>query len=587
MDVVEEIKQRLGVEDVVAQYVQLKRAGRNFKGLSPFTNEKTASLMVSPEKQIWHDFSSGKGGNIFSFVMEMEGLDFKQALEMLARQAGIDPSHYQNPKTSSFTKEKEILYQILDLSAKFYQVHLTKSTLAREYIFKQRKFTKAVTLEFRLGYSPNNGSALVNFLKKKGYDDKLIKLAGLGISRRNGFGDMFYERIMIPLADPMGKIIGFTARSLSSDPGVPKYINTPQTALYDKSRHIFGLNLAKDSIRSLKYAVLVEGNLDVIASHQVGVKQVVATAGTALTEFHLKGISRFANDVRLSFDQDEAGISATERAISLASKLGINLSIVTTTGAKDPDELIRINPDNWIKAIDKAEYGLDWLISYYQKQNNIFDGRGKREFSDSMLKVINGLSDEVEREHYLNKVSKIMDVSSEALKSKIKFNEEKKFSGKKIKTKSYSTAESIDIDQKKIQDHLLCIALYHPEFRQFLGPLIKEMMVDDQGTRLLTILQKDPASSYDSISKNQVISEYISILLLQYEQLYENLDTLELHYEASRLQAQLIHHYVRKQKQQISASLHESNTVDTNILLEKAKHLDSLLKLTKSSINDL
>jgi DNA primase len=307
MDAVEDIKSRLNIEDVISEYVQLKRAGRNFKGLSPFGAEKTPSFMVSPEKGIWHDFSSGKGGNMFSFVMEMEGLDFKGALELLARKAGVDLSQYRTGRSAETSQLKERLYDANEQAAKFYQVQFSKKQEALEYIFKQRKFSKDIALEFRLGYSPNNGTALYDYLNKQGFTEEEVGRAGLISRRYKGVGDMFRGRIMVPLQDAQGRVIGFTARLLDDEPNAPKYINTPQTLLYDKGRHIYGLHLAKEALRKAKYAVLVEGNLDVIAAHQAGTRQVVATAGTALTEMHLKGISRFTPDVRLAFDQDSAG----------------------------------------------------------------------------------------------------------------------------------------------------------------------------------------------------------------------------------------------------------------------------------------
>ena len=211
MDAVEDIKSRLNIEDVVSEYVQLKRAGRNFKGLSPFGAEKTPSFMVSPEKGIWHDFSSGKGGNMFSFVMEMEGLDFKGALELLARKAGVDLSQYRSGRSAETGKLKERLYDALGQAAKFYQVQFSKKQEALEYIFKKRQFTKEIALEFRIGYSPNNGTALYDYLKKQGFSEDEMQRAGLITKRYRGPGDMFRGRIMIPLQDAQGKVIGFTA----------------------------------------------------------------------------------------------------------------------------------------------------------------------------------------------------------------------------------------------------------------------------------------------------------------------------------------------------------------------------------------
>ena len=334
MEAKEEIRSRLNIEDVIGEYVQLKRAGRNFKGLSPFATEKSASFMVSPDKHIWHDFSSGKGGDVFTFVMEMEGMDFRQAMELLARKAGVDLTQFQKGD-NGVAKKKEQLFKAVGQAANFYQAVFVHSPVAIEY-FKKRKLNKQVIQDFMLGYSPTRNE-LLGALLKRSFTEKELRDAGLVVTRRGGPSDMFRGRMMVTLADPQGRPIGFTARLIADEPNAPKYINTPQTLLYDKSRHVFGLHLAKDAIRHADFAVIVEGNMDVIASHQVGVKNVVATAGTAITEHHLRSLSRFTQDVRLAFDADKAGLAATERAIALASNLGINLGIVVLppeSGAK-------------------------------------------------------------------------------------------------------------------------------------------------------------------------------------------------------------------------------------------------------------
>src|SRR3989344_3443813 len=367
MDAVAEVKSRLNIEDVVAEYVQLKRSGRNFKGLSPWTNEKTPSFMVSPEKQIWHDFSSSKGGDIFTFVMEMEGLDFRGALEHLARKAGVDLEEYKT--SSSHRREfKNRALEVLALAAKFYQKQLTVNEPALKYLIKERGFSKQTLLDWQLGYAPKTGRALTDFLTKQGFDTDEMKRAGLIFMRASGPGDMFRSRIMIPLCDSRGSIIGFTARLLEDEPGAPKYINTPQTVVYDKGRHVFGLHLAKESIRKSGFGVIVEGNMDVIASHEAGVKNVVATAGTAMTDNHLRELKRFTPDIRLCFDADSAGVSATERAITMAQRTGVNLSVIVLSDAKDPDELIRKDPTKWQKAVQRSTYAVDWLVDRYSSE---------------------------------------------------------------------------------------------------------------------------------------------------------------------------------------------------------------------------
>ena len=577
MDAVEDIKGRLSIEDVISRYVELKRAGRNFKGLSPFSSEKTASFMVSPEKQIWHDFSSGKGGNMFSFVMEMEGLEFKGALELLARQAGVDLTQYRGSYDAERGKQKERLYQELELATKFYQVHFSKNREALEYILKKRGFSKETALEFKIGYSPEDGTALAKFLKSKGFSEEEMKHAGLVTVRYNDARDMFRGRIMIPLMDPQGRVVGFTARLLRDEPNAPKYINTPATPIYDKSRHVFGLHLAKDAIRKNNYVVLVEGNLDVIASHQAGVKQTVATAGTAMTEQHLKALGRFTQNVRLAFDQDVAGLAATERAIPIAAKTGVSLSIIDVD-AKDPDELIQKDPKAWEKVVTKPKYALDWLVEQYQKRLDIKSAQGKRELSDVVLKLVSGLEDKVEQDHYIVQLAKLIDVSPDALRTKLG----KPTSSKPLKRPNKSTEELQKdiIDQTKNQNHLLALVLHLPELRKYLNSIKKDMFNGETAQKILEFLKKhdDFELKGNEAKLPSTTGDFVKILILLYEELYQGREILELRLEAARLQTRLIENYVKIEKTKLSEAMRDSDETKSVQLLEKAKEFDLLLK---------
>jgi DNA primase len=578
MDAVEDIKQRLSIEDVVAQYVQLKRAGRNWKGLSPFTNERSPSFIVSPEKQIWHDFSSGRGGDMFSFVMEVEGLDFKAALELLARQAGVDLEQYQKKGDSGRAKQKERLYQLLDLAAKFYQVHFSRHHPALEYILKKRQFTKQTALTWRIGYSPEDGAALVKYAQQKGFSQKELKDAGLSTQRYRGPSDMFRGRIMIPLADQQGRVIGFTARLLKDNPNAPKYINTPQTVLYDKSRHVFGLHLAKDAIRKNKFAVIAEGNMDVIASHQAAVAQVVATAGTALTEYQLKTLSRFGPDVRLCFDADRAGIAATERAIPLASKAGVSLSVITIPSGKDPDELIRHDPTSWRQVINQPQYALDWLIERYKNQLDITGAQGKRQFSDIILNVVRALEDPVEREHYIGQIAKIIDVSTATLQAKLQSTNAPQQKSRLKKT----NARPVDVhlaEEIKVQNCLLALILFNPSLRPKLTNFSASMFLEDPAKKMHQFLLDNP--DFDPRNPTEEwreISDYGKILALSYEEFYQQTDDSEIGYEFERQQSRLITRYVKRQKQRIADELGRANPERAQELMAADARLNALLK---------
>jgi len=583
MDAVEDIKQRLSIEDVIGEYVELKRAGRNWKGLSPFSSERSPSFMVSPEKQIWHDFSSGKGGNMFSFVMEMEGVDFRGALELLARKAGIDLEQYRGSHNGSRAKEKERLYEVLEAATLFYQRQLNTNHEALEYIRKKRQFTKETQLEWQLGYSPATGTALAEHLRTKKFTSTEIKGAGLSAQGYRGVRDMFRGRIMIPLCDAQGRVIGFTARLLKDDKNAPKYINTPQTLLYDKSNHIFGLHLAKEAIRKTKFVVIAEGNLDVISSHQAGVRQVVATAGTALTELQLKALSRFTGDIRLSFDADAAGLNATERAIPIASKVNVGLSIITIPSGKDPDELIQQDVGLWKQVIAEPQYALDWLIERYQKQLDITSAQGKRQFSDVILAIIRGLADTVEQDHYIESIAKLLGISRGALL--VKLNQKKAPSKPELKQPkvTFTLPPKELLDYQKTQNHLLAVVLMQPKLRHLLAPLDPEILPEEQARQLLEFLKANPdfAGEATVVEELRQIGDYVKILSVHYDALYQDVELHELEYEVTQIRTKLISQYVKTQKQRITHDLQSADDDKQTELLQRVNELNHLLQTFK------
>jgi DNA primase len=586
MDAVNEVKSRLNVEDVVAQYVQLKRSGRNYKGLSPWTNEKTASFIVSPEKQIWHDFSSGKGGDIFSFVMEMEGLDFRGALEHLARQAGVDLEELNSPQAKATSRFKARALEALELAAKFYQKQLVANNSAVKYL-RDRKFTKETLLAWRLGYAPNTGRALVDFLTKHGFTTDEIRRAGLSVERQRRPVDMFRGRIMIPLADSRGAVIGFTARLLTDDPNAPKYINTPQTVTYDKSRQVFGLHLAKEAVRKEGFVVVVEGNFDVIASHQAGVANVVASAGTAMTERHLRELKRFSGDIRLCFDADSAGLSATERIIPIAQKVGVNLRIVSLINAKDPDELIHNDLPAWQQAIKKAADAPDWLIERYRDELDLKTGRGKRAFTDTLLPTIRRLQDPVEQEHYLKRLAELTDSSLEAIKAKSGQASESSATLRRMKPQAAASAIDKDaMEYQRLQDHFLSMTLMRPKLR----PLLKDCQADffNQGDQrvVFNFLKANPAFKGEpQLAKElQQVSNYVKIMTLQFEEIYADLAFEDLQEQTQTLKHRLIDRYVKIQKRQLMTQMQATQDESKiKILIQKVDKLNQLIHSSKIS----
>ena len=449
-DAKEEIKARLPVEDVVGQYIELKRAGRTLKGRSPWGVDKTPSFMVSPDKGIWHDFSAGKGGDIFTFVMEVEGISFHEALEKLAAQAGVELKNF-NQDDGKIAAKKKRLKAAIELATKYYQVCLSKNKAVCEYVFYKRNLNKKTVVDFRIGYAPNGKDYLVKFLKSKGFTISEMKDAGL-LNQYNG--DLFRGRMMIPFFDNTGDIIGYTGRIIGN--GEPKYLNTPETLLFNKSRFIFGLAQAKEFIRKSGFVVIVEGNMDVISSHQAGVPEAVATSGTAMTEQHLKILNRLTDDIRLAYDGDAAGVKAAERAIDLANKLGISLKIISGYhGAKDPDELIQKDPKLWQKCVEECEPAIDWLLKKYEERVDIATGPGKKEYSDIAMKLIDTIPDAVEKKHYLKTVAEKLDVSIDDLK-------QKKIDTKTVRLKEVKTKKPkiSSAEEKKLKDSLEAILVY-------------------------------------------------------------------------------------------------------------------------------
>lgn len=568
-DARDEIRARLNLEDLVSEYVDLKRAGRNFKGLSPWTNERTASFIVSPDKQIWHDFSSGKGGDIFSFIMEVEGLSFREALEYLARKTGVELDQFESKKSAEIAQKKKKSAEALNMAEKFYQHCLVRNKSAMEYVFNGRKMSKEIVRDFGIGYAPNNGRVLTDFLIQKKFAKNDLEQAGL----LNRFGgDIFRGRMTIPLKDASGQTIGFTGRILKDEPNSPKYLNTPQTILYDKSRHVFGLSQAKNEIRKLDFAVIVEGNMDVIASHQVGVKNVVATAGTAITSQHLKAISRFSGDIRLCFDADKAGVNATERAIPLAQESGVDISIISLAQdsgeAKDPDELIQKSVDLWKKSIESPQPALDWVFDQYEKKFDLKSAAGKRNFSSSALKLISRLNDPVEKEHYLDEISKRIGTSKKALLAK--FSD--KTGGEKPKRhmKVEKSDDNVSKDIYLYEEDLLALALANEGAREIIKELPAGSLSSEEKNQILEVMND---FSQEELKKYE---NYVKILLLKADERYSGWSQKEANNEMIRLVQKVKTQNLQNQKKSLQLQLR-----DAEIQGEDEHVVEILAKITK------
>lgn len=538
MNEVEEVKARLDMVDVIGGYVPLKQAGRNFKGLSPFKTEKTPSFIVSPEKGIWHDFSSGKGGDVISFVMEMEGLSFPETLEMLAKRAGVKlkPRH---PGQAVDQNKKGRLYSANEDAMRYYHLALSKNQPAKDYFIKTRRLKPETIKKFKLGYAPDGWEGLSNYLITKGYSNQELIDAGLAAkgSKRNGIYDIFRGRVMFPVFDSQGRVVGFSARLLS-DQKAAKYINTPQTGIYNKSYAIYGLTQAKEAIREADRVVIVEGNMDVLGLSNAGFGNVVACSGTALTEQQIRQLSRLTKNIALCFDNDEAGINATLRAIELAGDTGVRIDVVSLNKAKDPDELIKKDPKLWKEAIDEAKYAPDYIVNLGKKSYDLASAPGKKQFLQFILPMIRNLNDDIETQHYTKKIAQMLDVTEESIQ-KVLHKKTPIITPAKTtppeeaeQTQALNTKKRQLTRQEKLEQELLELTLAFSQTRVALKDL-ELKQTSDLHRNIFRILISTSNAQLSSIVKGlPKEGNYVKILALRGEQQFADLSAHDKRLEA-------------------------------------------------------
>lgn len=423
MSDIDDIKSRLNIVDVLGGYIRLEKAGANWRSNCPFHNEKSPSFMVSEDKQIWHCFGCQKGGDIFGFVMEIEGLEFREALNVLAEKAGIELKKV-NPKQAA---EKNRTLEILEMATKFYQAHLLQTPAGKKIIeyLKERGIDEESIKDFRLGYAPNGWKNTLNFLLKKGFTETEIAKTGLLVESQKNQNDKFYDRfrdrIIFPVADTNDRVVGYSARvAPGGDETQAKYVNSPETEVYHKSKILYGINRAKNEIRQSGSVLLVEGNTDVIAAHQAGLKNTVAVSGTALTPEHMNIIKRYATDIRMCFDMDNAGELATKKSMKLCFEKEVNVKVVQLPSGKDAAELAGTNPELLRSAVEKAkpamEYFFERVFAKYNKENV----EDKKRITQELLEMIGYLANEIEKSHWLKKLAAEIDVDENTLTDMLK-----------------------------------------------------------------------------------------------------------------------------------------------------------------------
>jgi len=470
MDAVQDIKARLDIVDVVSEYIPLKPGGSGaFKANCPFHGERTPSFYVSRPRQSWHCFGCDQGGDAISFVMRMEGMEFREALEHLAQKTGVILPRFDGEK-ASFRKR---LHEVNDLAMRFFRASLLQqphANHARAYVLKRGVDDLTADL-FHIGYAPESWDALTNALKSKDVTEAELIEAGLVGRREKGTGvyDRFRNRLMFPIADVHGNIVGFTGRILTDSKEEAKYVNTPETPVYRKSSVLYGLDKAKGEIRRKDLAVIVEGNMDVVGSHQFGVTHVVASSGTALTSEQLALIKRFTTNLAIAFDQDNAGNAATLRGLDLARTQDFNIKVIMLPpeAGKDPDDAVRRNPELWRQAIHDAVSIMEWIYRNAFRNRSTASPEDKKHIARDVLVEVKRIADPVERDHWIKKLAKDLDVGEQALRDAM------------VRTPVAATNRVATQDQKQVSDtrtlsiektpeelfetRLFALAVYRPE----------------------------------------------------------------------------------------------------------------------------
>jgi DNA primase len=477
MSVITEVKQRLDIVDFVSEYVTLQKAGRNFKGLCPFHSEKHPSFFVFPEQQSWHCFGAcGTGGDIFAFIMKKEGIDFGHALRLLAQRGGITLSPLEAPNKAEDEK-KERLFQINEAAAEYYH-HLLLSTkageAARSYLAR-RKVTPKTIKEFRLGFSPNAWETIKSYLLGKGYTEKELIEAGLTIEKEEGGSyDRFRNRLMYPICDTQGQVTGFGARVL--DDSLPKYINSAQTPIFDKSSSLYAIDKAKSAIRKKNLAIIVEGYMDVLTAHQHGWQNVVGSMGTSLTEKQVEGIKRLTNNITLALDADLAGEEATLRGKAILASSNAEANVILLPPGKDPDEVIGEDPALWQKLVEQALPILDFAFQSVISKVDINKARDKSLAVQKLLPSIGEIKDPVQQSHYLKKLARELRIEEFAIRTVLRESK----AGRKRPQLSRAAEQSRPAGQfvsSPSEEDCLALLLQYPELR----PLAQELSPEHFG----------------------------------------------------------------------------------------------------------
>lgn len=529
-ELIDEIRSKNDIVDIISQYVVLKRSGRNFFGLCPFHKEKSPSFSVSPDKQIFHCFGCGVGGNVFHFVEKIENLGFIESLEMLADRAGINLPTISNSVDDKLLKLKSKVYDINAETAKFYHENLYKPTSkeAQNYI-KKRKLDNRTLKNFLIGYSGNFNELYVH-LKSKGFTDEEILTSGLVNKNDNGkFIDRFRRRLMFPIQDTRNRVIAFGGRVL--DDSKPKYINSSENIVYSKGKYLFGLNVAKKE--HLKKIIIVEGYMDAISLHQRGITNAVASLGTALTESQGRLLRKSSEQVIIGYDADGAGQAATVRGLEILQNLGCDIRILQIEGAKDPDEFVtKYGPERFLKYVDNAISLVEYKIKVLKQKLDINNTNDKIKFLKEIAKELAKISNNIEREVYVDKISLEYNISKEAIYSEInkliygKNEDEKRINVTKVAQPQKKVIEETDKAVAKREGLIIYLLINYPNeaYSKIKEVVSVEDIKSERNKKVITKLYEELEKGYSNINnvldwfqEEEIINYLTSIMAYDFE----------------------------------------------------------------------
>lgn len=564
MDDVQRVKEASDIVNVVSNHVELKKAGTNYKGLCPFHQEKSPSFMVNPSLQIYKCFGCGRGGDVLSFIQEIDRLNFPEALKKAADIAGVE---LQNnfKKDSKKEKQKAKIYKANDLAAKYYHHIFNTHKIAkdaREYA-RKRGLNAEMLEKFKFGYAPNNYENLKNFLINKGFTEQELLDCGLIVERKGKTIDKFRERLMQPIYDVSGRVVGFSGRYLGDFEGAPKYLNSAESLVFKKNEILYSLYHSKESIIKKDFVILVEGNLDVVSSHRISTENIVAPLGTAFTQNQAKVIKRFTEKIYFCFDNDNAGLNATIRSIEILEDLGIEHFIIDLGKYKDSDEMIMADPKEWEKAIENAVPTLDYLMNRLSKNLDLGSVQGKAEFNRRIIPILNSLKDPIKINHYVNEVSLILGIPQTEVKAELSSNKSKKFRNFEDDLKNEEKIKTENQDRtNKLEKYLLSLIIQNEGFVTL--DIKKEAFQTANARSLFEILLE---------VRNEINDSVLSTLDDEIQNLYKDLALVDLsalqnpEQEFKKVYNRIYSNYLKQRLNQVRSSI-SANPDDLELMAE-------------------